>query len=201
MKYLAAATLLLLGVAGSVQAAGDPEAGKAKAAACVACHGADGNSVNPIWPKLAGQGAPYLAKQVRDFKAGVRKDPVMSGMAMAVQDADMDDLMAYYASQAIVPGVPVKPELVDQGKAIYENGIGSKGLAACAACHGPNGVGNPPAKFPALHSQHVAYTIKQLQTFRDGTRENDPNRMMRDIASLMSEQEIEAVAMYLSTLH
>ena len=201
MKYLAAAALLLLGTAGGAQAAGDPVVGESKAAACAGCHGADGNSVNPIWPNLAGQGADYIAKQVMDFKAGARQDPLMSGMAMAVQDADLPDVAAYFASKAVNPVTPEKPELVEQGKAIYEAGIAAKGVTACAACHGPHANGNLPAKFPALRSQHAAYTIKQLQTFRDGTRDNDPNRMMRDIAAKMSESEIEAVAMYLSTLH
>ena len=201
MKYLAVATLLLLGAAGGLHAAGDPEAGKAKAATCVACHGADGNSVNPIWPNLAGQGAPYLTKQIKDFKSGARKDPVMSGMAMAVQDPDMDDLTAYFSNQVLKEGTPVKPELVDLGAALYNAGDASTGVTACTACHGPNGNGNPPAQFPALRAQQVAYTIKQLQTFKAGTRDNDLNGMMRDIAARMTEQQIEAVAMYLSTLH
>ncbi|HEY5719368.1 MAG TPA: c-type cytochrome [Gammaproteobacteria bacterium] len=184
-----------------MHAAGDPVAGEAKAAACAGCHGADGNSVNPIWPNLAGQGADYIAKQVMDFKAGARQDPLMSGMAMAVQDADLPDVAAFYASKALNPVTPEKPELVEQGQAIYEAGIAAKGVTACAACHGPNANGNLPAKFPALRSQHAAYTIKQLQAFRDGARANDPNQMMRGVAALLSEQEIEALAMYLATQH
>ncbi len=202
MKYLAAAALLLLGtVGGAFAPQGDAPAAPPKPwDVCASCHGADGNSVNPIWPKLAGQGAAYTAKQIHDFKGGRRADPLMSGMAMAVPDDKVDEVAAYFASQAVQPGAPVKPELVAQGKQLYEAGNPTTGLTACAACHGPNGNGNPAAKFPALGSQHVAYTIKQLQMFRDGTRANDPNQMMRDIAALMSEQEIEALAMYLSTL-
>jgi len=201
MKYLAAAALLLLGTSGGVVAAGDPAAGETKAAACAGCHGADGNSINPIWPNLAGQGSNYIAKQIHDFKAGRREDPLMTGMAMAVQDADVDDVAAYFASKSVKATTPVKPELVDNGRALYTGGNPATGVTACIACHGPTGNGNTPAKYPALRSQHAVYTIKQLQTFRDGTRDNDPNAMMRNIAVLMSEEEIEAVAMYLSTLH
>ena len=206
MKYLAAAALLLIGTAGVAHAdsaivTGDPAVGETKSAACAGCHGPDGNSVNPIWPNLAGQGSPYLAKQLRDFKAGRREDPVMTGMAMAVQDDDIDDVAAYFATLEVKPTTPVKPELVDEGRVIFTAGKPEKGLTACNACHGPTGNGNAPAAFPALRAQHVAYTIKQLQMFRDGTRDNDMNAMMRNVAAKMSEQEIEAVAMYLSSLH
>ena len=203
MKHLAAAALLLLGTGAGAyaQESAAPAAPPKPWDTCVSCHGADGNSVNPIWPKLAGQGADYIAKQIHDFKAGRRADPLMSGMAMAVPDDKVADVAAFFAGQAAQPAAPVKPELVDQGKKLYEAGDPAKGVTACAACHGPNGNGNPPAKFPALHSQHAAYTIKQLQMFRDGSRANDPNEMMRDVASKLSEAEIEALAMYLATLH
>jgi cytochrome c553 len=203
MKHLAAAALLLLGTGAGAyaQESAAPAAPPKPWDTCVSCHGADGNSVNPIWPKLAGQGADYIAKQIHDFKGGRRADPLMSGMAMAVPDDKVAEVSAFFAGQAAQPGAPVKPELVDQGKKLYEAGDPAKGVTACAACHGPNGYGNPPAKFPALHSQHAAYTIKQLQMFRDGSRANDPNEMMRNIASKLSEVEIEALAMYISTLH
>lgn len=203
MKHLAAAALLLLGTGAGAyaQESAAPAAPPKPWDTCVSCHGADGNSVNPIWPKLAGQGADYIAKQIHDFKGGRRADPLMSGMAMAVPDDKVAEVAAFFAGQAAQPGVPVKPELVDQGKKLYEAGDPAKGVTACAACHGPNGNGNPPAKFPALHSQHAAYTIKQLQMFRDGSRANDPNEMMRNIASKLSEEQIEALAMYMTTLH
>jgi len=201
MKHLAAAALLLLGTAGSTLAAEETPAEPPKPwAVCVSCHGPDGNSVNPIWPKLAGQGADYIAKQIHDFKGGKRVDPLMTGMAMAVQDDALGEVSAYFASQQAQPAVPVKPELVDQGKQLYMGGDPKTGVTACAACHGPNGNGNPAARFPSLGSQHAAYTIKQLQMFRDGSRANDPNEMMRNIAVKLSEQDIEALAMYLSTL-
>ena len=203
MKHLAAAALLLLGTGAGAyaQESAAPAAPPKPWDTCVSCHGADGNSVNPIWPKLAGQGADYIAKQIHDFKGGRRADPLMSGMAMAVPDDKVAEVAAFFAGQAAQPGVPVKPELVDQGKKLYEAGDPAKGVTACAACHGPNGNGNPAAKFPALGAQHAAYTIKQLQMFRDGSRANDPNEMMRNIASKLSEEEIEALAMYMTTLH
>ena len=202
MKYLAAAALLLLGTSGVTlaQESAAPAAEPKPWDTCVSCHGADGNSVNPIWPKLAGQGAPYIAKQLHDFKGGRRADPLMSGMAMAVPDDKVDEVAAYFAGQAAQPAAPVKPELVEQGKQLYVAGNPATGITACAACHGPNGNGNAAASFPALGAQHAAYTIKQLQMFRDGSRANDPNQMMRDIAARLTEQEIEALAMYLSTL-
>ena len=202
MKYLAAAALLLLGTSGVTlaQESAAPAAEPKPWDTCVSCHGADGNSVNPIWPSLAGQGAPYIAKQLYDFKGGRRADPLMSGMAMAVPDDKVDEVAEYFSSQEAKPAAPVKPELVEQGKQLYVAGNPATGITACAACHGPNGNGNAAASFPALGAQHAAYTIKQLQMFRDGSRANDPNQMMRDIAARLTEQEIEALAMYLSTL-
>jgi cytochrome c553 len=176
MKYLAAAALLFLGTSGVTlaQESAAPAAEPKPWDTCVSCHGADGNSVNPIWPSLAGQGAPYIAKQLYDFKGGRRADPLMSGMAMAVPDDKVDEVAEYFASQEAKPAAPVKPELVEQGKQLYVAGNLATGITACAACHGPNGNGNPAAKFPALGAQHAAYTIKQLQMFRDGSRANDP---------------------------
>jgi cytochrome c553 len=201
MKHLAAAALLLLGTTGGALAAEESATPQPKPwDVCASCHGVDGNSLNPIWPKLAGQGADYIAKQIRDFKAGQRTDPLMSGMAMAVPDAAVDEVAAHFAGQEAQPASPVKPELVEQGKQLYVAGNPASGVAACAACHGPNGNGNPAAKFPALRKQHAAYTIKQLQMFRAGSRANDPNQMMRQIAAQLTEQEIEALAMYVSTL-
>lgn len=204
MKHLAAAALLLpllMGTAGGALAAEEGAAPQPNPwDICASCHGVDGNSPNPIWPSLAGQGAGYIAKQLHDFKAGRRSDPLMSGMAMAVPDTAVDEVAAYFAGQAAQATTPVKPELVSQGEQLYVAGNPVSGVTACSACHGPSGNGNPAARFPALHKQHAAYTIKQLQMFRDGSRANDPNQMMRDIAAQLTEQEIEALAMYLSTL-
>ncbi len=191
---------LLLGIAGVASAAGDPAAGKTKSATCASCHGTDGNSANPLWPKLAGQHAGYLERQLADFKAEKRTDPTMSPMVAALSKEDMADLAAYFATQKIQRGT-ASAELVDQGERIYRGGIPGRAVAACAACHGPAGSGNPPAGFPALGGQHAAYTEKTLKDFRSGTRHNDLNRMMRDIAGKMTDDEIEAVADYIAGLH
>lgn len=191
---------LVFGVTGMVQAAGDAAAGKTKSVTCQACHGADGNSANPLWPKLAGQHAGYLAAQLADFKSGKRKDPTMSAMVAALGDADMQDLAAYFADQAITPGA-ANPDLVASGEKLYRGGNSKSGVAACIGCHGPKGAGNPAAKFPSLSGQHADYVAKTLTDFRSGTRANDPNGMMRDIAAHMTDAEIKAVSSYVSGLH
>lgn len=191
---------LLLGVAGMAQAAGDAAAGKAKSVTCQACHGADGNSANPLWPKLAGQHADYLATQLADFKAGKRKDATMGAMVAALNNADMQNLAAYYAGQATKPGA-ANPDLLASGEKLYRGGNSKSGVAACIACHGPKGAGNPAAKFPSLSGQHAAYVAKALKDFRSGARANDANGMMRDIAARMTDAEIKAVSSYVSGLH
>lgn len=200
MKNLAIAALVVLGAFGTAQAAGDAAAGKNKSALCASCHGADGNSMVPTFPKLAGQHASYIAKQLADFKSGARKDPTMSGMAMPLSDQDMADLAAYYASQKIAIG-SANAEKAALGKKIYLGGDSAKGISACMACHGPNGAGNPGAKYPALQGQQSMYVVKQLQDFRSGARANDPANMMSSIAAKMSDAEIEAVAEYIAGLH
>ena len=190
----------LLALAGSAFAAGDAKAGKAKAQACIGCHGVNGVSTNPTWPKLAGQHANYVAKQLKDFKAGKRKDPLMGGQVANLSPQDMDDLAAYFAKQKVSLG-GADAKLVAEGKKIYHGGIKSKKVAACMGCHGPSGNGNPAAKFPGLSGQHAAYVAKTMQDFRSGTRSNDANKMMRDIASRMSASDIKAVAAYIQGLH
>jgi cytochrome c553 len=179
--------------------AADAAAGKAKTAVCAGCHMADGNSVNPDWPSLAGQHADYIAKQLADFKAGDRTDAMMAPMVAALSETDMADIAAYFESQARKGG-EADPELVEAGKAIYVAGNASTGVAACAACHGPTGSGNPAAKFPSLQGQHAKYTAKQLRDFRSGVRGNDAGKMMQDIAASMTDAEIEAVASYVQGL-
>ncbi len=192
-------TLVLL-LAAPVQAAGNAAAGEGKAGVCFGCHGPNGNSLNPVWPKLAGQGEGYLAKQLADFKSGVRKDPIMSGQAAALSAQDMADLAAYFSKQKISPASADKAKLT-LGQNVYRGGNKDKGVAACIACHGPTGAGNPAAKYPALGSQQADYVAKSLKDFRSGARSNDPNKMMRDIAARMSDNEIEAVASYIAGLH
>lgn len=193
--------LLCLGMAGGfgggALAAGDPVAGKAKAAACGGCHGMDGNSANPLWPKLAGQHDDYLRKQLGDFKSDARKDPVMSAQAKGLDDTAIADIAAFYSSQTVTIGA-AKKDTLELGRQIYRGGVAASGVPACASCHGPAGAGNAGAKFPAVGGQHAAYAEKTLKDFRSGTRVND---MMRDIAAKMSDEQIAAVANYMSGLH
>jgi cytochrome c553 len=181
-------------------AAGDAAAGKAASATCAGCHGADGNSANPEWPKLAGQGAAYLVKQLHNFKDGDRKNATMAPMAMALSDQDMDNLAAYYSGQATAQGA-ADEKLVELGQKIYRGGNPASGVSACIGCHGPNGAGNPAAKFPALSGQHAKYVENQLHAFANDERNNDAGKMMRSIAGKMTEKEIQAVASYVQGLH
>ena len=181
-------------------AAGNVEAGKQKAATCAVCHGPDGNSNNPTWPNLAGQHAEYIRKQLEDYRAGHRKNDQMAPLAMALSDQDIADLAVYYASLKPRTG-QTRPENLDTGGRLYRAGDAAKGLAACMACHGPTGVGNPAANYPRINAQHAEYTELQLKAFKAEERANDRNAIMRDIAGRMSNDSIEAVADYLQGLH
>jgi len=185
---------------GAAHGAGDPVAGKEKVASCQGCHGEDGNSTNPEWPKLAGQHEEYIAKQLGDFKTGAREDPTMTAMAATLSAADMVDLGAYFSGQDIKVGTVDGP-LARRGERIYRGGNPVRGVPACIGCHGPRGTGNPTAKFPALGGQHKEYIEKALKDFKRGTRANDLNGMMRDIAVKMSDGEISVVAEYIGGLH
>lgn len=178
---------------------GNAEAGKTKSATCAACHGADGNSVNPEWPKLAGQHPSYILKQLMNFKHDERVNPSMTPMAKPLSDEDMADLAAYFSSQVKKAGEADQTK-VALGEQIYKGGNNATGVAACAACHGPNGAGNPAANFPAINGQHSTYLKNQLYAFRKGERANDPGKMMRNIAAGMTDAEIEAVAEYMAGL-
>jgi len=187
------------GVAGSVNAAGSAVAGKGRSAVCAGCHGADGNSAAPNFPKLAGQDGQYIAKQLADFKSGARKDPTMAGMAAALSKKDMEDLGAYYASQKRGTGT-TSASAADLKKAerLYRGGDAKNGIPACMSCHGPAGVGIPP-QFPAVSGQHATYSQKQLLDFKTGTRHNDGEVMTRT-AFRLSEAEIKAVSEYMAAL-
>jgi len=199
MKKQFAVFVAALVMTGASQAAGDAAAGQTKSVTCLACHSADGNSVNPIWPKLAGQHPEYILKQLADLKSGARKDPLMSPMAAPLSDADMADLAAYFSSQKTAPGTAA-PDQAKTGETLYRAGNAASGLTACIACHGPSGAGNGAANFPRLAGQHASYVDKALKDLRSGTRSNDPNRMMRDIAGKMTDAEIAAVAQYIQGL-
>lgn len=191
---------MTLAMSTSLMAAGNIAAGKSKAVMCAACHGADGNSPSDMFPKLAGQGEAYLVKQLIEFKSGVRSNAVMASMVAALSEQDMADIAAYYSSKTITPGA-VSEDLAAAGQQIFRAGNKESGLPACMACHGPNGAGVPAAKWPALSGQHSAYVEAQLKSFAAGTRSNDPNSMMRDIASKMTAEEMKAVAAYVAGLH
>lgn len=195
--------LSLLLVGGSLQAQEQaPDLAKAKQIAetiCVACHAADGNSQLSANPKIAGQIKEYLAKQLTEFKSGARQDPAMSAMAGLVADEDIAAVAQYYASQTLQPEPTKNLETVELGQKIWRAGIADKGVPACAACHGPTGSGMP-AQYPRLSGQFAEYTTLQLQKFRDGGRDNDPNQMMRMIALKMTDAEMRAVADYAAGL-
>ena len=188
MKKQLIAALILVSATGFAYAAGDAAAGKTKAAACAACHMADGNSMVPT---------SYVVTQLTEFKAGIRKDATMFGMTAALSEQDMADLAAYFASQSANIG-SADADKAAMGKKIYQGGNKETGLAACMACHGPDGNGNAGAKFPSIKGQHTAYTIKQLKDFRSGARSNE---MMNDIAAKMSDAEIDSAAEFIQGLH
>ncbi len=191
----------------SVWAQGSIEAGKAKSLTCAGCHGADGNSLIPINPKLAGQHAKYLEKQLQELKLGGqtggkqgRYDPAMSAMAVSLSDEDIADLAAYYSSLPPTEGTTPE-EAVDRGKVLYAAGDLQRGITACIACHGPRGNGTELSGFPKISGQHPDYIKAQLVKFRSGERNNDMNAMMRDIAKKLTDEDIEILSQYMLGLH
>jgi cytochrome c553 len=202
------AVTTIMAVAGLIAATGacadDAKGDPAKAqqivnTVCVACHGADGNSLVPANPKLAGQHYEYLLKQLRDFKSGDRKNPIMAGMVASLTPDDMKNLAAYFSSQKAAPGAAKDKELVAAGQKIYRGGNSATGLPACMACHSPDGAGIP-AQFPRVGGQHADYVETQLKNFRTGDRTNDPAKMMQTIAVKMTDKDMKAVADYISGL-
>tara|TARA_B100001287_G_scaffold17972_2_gene13368 strand:+ start:6443 stop:7054 length:612 start_codon:yes stop_codon:yes gene_type:complete len=183
--------------------AGDIEKGKEKSATCAACHGSAGVSMNPEWPKLAGQHAKYLETQLYEFQKGpdgTRNNAIMYGIALALSKEDIEDISAYYASLDVSIGLTDDAYLKD-GQNIYRGGNMEYKIQACMACHGPNGQGNSLAGIPSLSGQHSEYIYQQLKKFQSTDRANDYNKMMRNIASRMSDKEMKAVAKYLEGLY
>jgi cytochrome c553 len=210
MKTLLASLLLAASVAAPALA-GDAAAGKNLTLTCSACHGADGNSVVPTFPKLAGQNERYLIKQLQDIKSGARPVPTMAGQLDNLSDGNLADIAAWFASQA-PSGGQADPAKVELGARIWRGGVSETGIAACSACHGARGAGNGPAGFPALAGQHAEYVADQLRRFRAGaeyTLEENPNvrtndgdvRIMRDNAYRLTDKEIDAVASFIAGLH
>ncbi|UZJ60597.1 cytochrome c4 [Pseudomonas sp. KU26590] len=205
MNAFFSSLLLILSLNGVVQAAespvGDPVAGQAKTAVCGACHGPDGNSLVPIFPKLAGQGERYLLKQMHDIKDGKRVVMEMTGLLNPLTDQDLADIAAYYAGQKGSVGA-ADPNLVAGGEALFRGGKLDQGIPACTGCHSPNGAGLAAAGFPHVGGQHADYIKKQLTAFREGERTNDGDTLvMRTIAAKLSNSDIDALAAYIQGLH
>ncbi|RLV58069.1 cytochrome c4 [Parashewanella curva] len=207
MKKLALVLSVIIAAisAPAFSAEGNAEAGKTKAMLCAACHGVDGNSLVPMYPKLADQHAEYLAKQLHDFKKGSasagkegRFDPIMAGFVATLNDQDIADLSAYFASQKSKP-VAVA-DVPAAGKMLYEAGDAKKGITACMACHGPQGKGMGMAGFPHLASQQPDYIKSQLMKFRSKSRHNDLNGMMQDVAAKLTDADIDALSKYIASL-
>ncbi len=181
----------------AAQGAGDVDAGKAKSALCVACHGTDGNSTNPEWPNIAGQHPEYLVQQLKNFKSGTRANALMAGIAAALSEQDMANLAAYFAAQQPkVTGVS-DMKRAKEGERLYRGGYAKMAVAACMSCHGPRGLGIPP-RFPRVSGQHAAYTEKQLLAYKAGERSSE---IMMPIAFRLSAEQIKAVAQYMAGLH
>jgi len=200
MKFLVKTLLVLLATVSVAHAAGDAGAGKGKAANCGACHGADGNSMVGTFPKLAGQGAKYLLKQMKDIRDGARSVPTMAGQVDNMSDQDLADIAAYYAGLSQSPSASQDEDLA-MGESIYRAGIAEVGIAACTACHSPRGLGNAPAGFPRIAGQHAEYLATQLKAFQTEARTNDgDSKIMRSVVARMSDREIKAVANYVAGL-
>jgi cytochrome c553 len=184
---------------------GDPAAGEKKAVTCGACHGADGNSMVPSFPKLAGLGEKYLLQQMQYIRDGLRPVAQMAGQVDNMSDQDLADIAAFYGDKP--RGVEkADPALLELGEKVYRAGVAERNVAACIACHGARGAGNAPAGFPALGGQHSAYVAAQLKAYRKGYE--DPTgrvtdgdiKIMRSNAFGLSDMEIEAVSAYVSGL-
>lgn len=199
--------IFTLVASGSVWGQGDINAGKLKAATCVGCHGNDGNAIMAQYPKLAGQHADYLTKQLADYKLAVtssgtqgRSNPIMAGMAAALSPTDMADLGAYFSSLPISDNTT--PEhVIAIAEPLYRFGDPERGIAACIACHGPRGNGTSLSGFPKISGQHAEYIQLQLESFRADQRNNDMNGMMRSVAAKLSDNEIKALSAYVGGLH
>ena len=181
---------------------GDATAGQAKAAACGACHGMDGNSSDAQYPKLAGQSEQYIVRQLTDFKAGKRQNPIMLGMATPLSEQDMHDIGAYFASKAPLPGV-ADQALVEHGETLFRQGDSKRGIPACMACHSIDGRGNPGAMYPQLTSQHAQYIQATLKAWHDGTSWGDDahSQIMPSIAQKLDADDIAALSSYIEGLH
>lgn len=175
--------------------AGDAGAGAQKSAVCGVCHGTSGNSVNPEWPNLAGQHEGYVAAQLALFRQGVRDNVLMMPNASMLSDQDMQDLGAYFERQTPA-GLEADPSNYKTGEKLYRGGDPERGLPACIACHGPQGKGNGPARYPALRAQHAVYTYNQLKAYAEARRRTPGNDIMQLVAGRLTDAEMRALASY-----
>ncbi|MBT3456775.1 MAG: cytochrome c4 [Thiotrichales bacterium] len=204
------ASILITSLTNPILAAGDAEAGQAKSATCMGCHGLAGNSTIPNFPKLAGQGKAYIVKQLQYFKSGERGNAMMAGVALSLSDQDMEDVAAYYSIQTISENsAKGSEEMIELGRKIYVGGKMDTQTTACIACHGPKGKGIPTAGFPAVAAQHADYTASQLKAFRqysinqqtDSDGVERVNEMMNNVAMGLTNEEIDALSQYIAGLH
>ena len=206
-RFFVLATLVSLQANAASLVDGDAAAGKDKAVTCSACHGTEGNSVSPLWPNIAGQNANYIVAQLKAFQPGendapaLRSDPLMTSMAMPLSDEDIRDLAVYFEGLPAAANSVADEKSLARAQALYRGGNEENKAAACLACHGPSGRGNPAATYPALNGQHAEYTAKQLRDYASGARKSDgKTHIMRDIAVRLSDEDIEAVASYVQGL-
>ena len=164
---------------------------------CAACHSIDGSRGSPAQPILQGQHAEYLVKQLQEFKAGKRDNPIMRGFASALSEADMKNVAAFYAGKEAKPGFAKNKDFAALGEKIYRGGIADRDVASCAGCHSPNGAGNP-SQYPRLSGQHADYTEAQLAAFRSGARKN--SLVMTGVAAKLNDRELKALADYVTGL-
>lgn len=203
MFFIRVATSLLVVISLQAVAEGDATAGQAKSAICAACHGADGNSAVPNWPKLAGQHAAYLERQTALIKSGDRSVPEMMGIVAGMSEQDLRDIAAYFSSQTNNGGV-AEESVAALGQRIYKAGNADSGVPACMSCHGPAGEGNPLSGYPALAGQHSVYTSKMLNGFRAGDNwgeEDAPSQIMNGAAAELTDAEITAVSSFIQGLY
>jgi cytochrome c553 len=202
MKKLIAGVVLGVSLTTLAHGAGNPQAGEQNAAVCAGCHGQGGQKpVMGNYPKLSGLGERYLYNQLKAIKAGKRVVPEMTGLLNNLSDQDLQDLAAFFDSKEMIVS-QANPDLIERGAALYRGGNLASGVPACAGCHNPQGKGNEPGGYPALGGQNAEYVMKQLKVYRDGTRATDANSsIMMDVASRLTDAEIEAVANYVSGLH
>jgi cytochrome c553 len=191
---------------------GDPKAGQTKAGTCAACHGADGNSADAQYPRLAGQHERYIAKQLHLFKTGERENPIMGPMAATLSAQDMRDIGAYFATQKGQAGVADESPVAagpnagkkywEVGEKLFRAGNPKAGVPACLACHGPTGRGNPGPAYPSVGGQHGAYTSARLKFYREGSdKAKAAAPAMVEISKRLSDEEIQGLATYIEGLH